>query len=381
MFVIRDWISPEEYEYGSEGGNKFIKTVLAVKSFHTTQLKTVREYLQKTFDQIDCFLMPYPGKSVARNSSYDGRWKDIDEDFVDTMKELFPIILAPGNLTVKEINGVSVKAFELSVYVRQYVDLFKSENMPEAKSIYESTLDKQFEILMSKSVEVYLESISLYQEQIKSKPEVDQLHNISKTVALKFFNEEKKFGSSEDALPYHKELEEKLEKAFKEWKPVTLEFLDKIKNEQSKAEAQNELAKDAEIRDVTAKQKSAIADKKCIELKRQIEQARLDTEESRREAEILKGKLAKAERERQQALLNEQETRRYYEEMKQKADLYEQQLAAERQINAQRVQQRVVVVRKRDGVLQWFTNGVVSFFGFIGKAVKSLFSPFQQRSY
>lgn len=381
MFIIRDWISPEEYEYGFSGGNKFIKTILEVKDFHTTELKTVRQYLQKTFERIDCFLMPYPGKSVARNSSYDGRWKDIDEEFVDTMKELFPIVLAPSNLTVKTINGVAVKAFELSVYVKQYVDLFKSENMPEAKSIYDSTLDKQFQILMSKAVEVYLESISLYQEQIKNKTEVDQLHDISKSVALKYFEEEKKFGKSEDALSYQKELNDKLEKAFNEWKPVTLEFLEKIKNEQGKAEAQHKLANEAEKRDEQAKQESELADKKYIELKKQIAQARYDTEESRREAEIIKQKLAQAERERQDALQNEQQARRYYEEMKQKAEMYEQQLAVERQNNAQRVQQRVVVVRKRDGILQWFARGVSSFFTFITKPIRNLFSPNRRYPY
>lgn len=375
MFIIRDWISPEEYEYGIAGGNKFIKTVLEVRSFHTTELKTVRQYLQKTFETIDCFLMPYPGKSVARNSTYNGRWKDIDEDFLETMKELFPIILAPGNLTIKTINGASIKAFELSVYVKQYVELFKSENMPEAKSIYDSTLDKQYQLLISKAVEVYLESISLYQEKIKSPNEVEQLHNIAKSVALKYFDEEKKFGSSDDAVLYQKELVDKLEKAYNEWKPITLEFLGKIKSEQEKAETQNKLASDAETRNVKAKQESQSADKNYVELKTQITQLRYDTDEARREAEVVKQKFAQAERERQQALDNENEARRHYEEMKQKAEVYENQLAIERQTNAQKVKKRVVAVRQRDGVLQWFGNGVANFFDFISQTVRRLFSP------
>lgn len=378
MFVIRDWTSPEEYDYGFNGGKRFIKSVLTVRDFHTAELKTVREYLQKTFERIDCFLMPYPGKVVARNSSYDGRWQQIDEEFVETMEELFPIILSPNNLTVKTMNGVPIKAFELSVYVKQYVDLFKSENMPEAKSIYDSTLDKQFQILISKCVEVYLESISLYQEQIKNKSEVDQLHDISKSVALKFFENEKKFGSNEDSKLYLKELEEKLEKALNEWKPVTLEFLEKIKDEQSKADKQHQLAEVAHRRDQQAKQESEVADHKYMNLKEEIEQIRYDTAESRREGEILKRKFAQAEREREEAITREKETRQQFEQAKQKADSYEKLLAVERQNNAKNVQKKVVVVRKQYGLLQWMADGFFGFFGFLGDAVKGLFSPSQK---
>ena len=379
--MIRDWISPEEYNYGLQGGNDFIKSFLKIKDFHTNELKTVREYLQKTFETISCFLMPYPGKATARNSSFDGRWSEIDEEFVETMKELFPAILSPANLTVKTINGVPIKAFELSVFIKQYVDLFKSENLPEAKTIYESTLDNQFQILMSKAVEIYLESISLYQENIKDTPEVYQLHNVSKAIALKYFNDEKKFGNKEDATVYETELDEKLEKAFNEWKPVTMEFLEKIRAEQGKADAQKSLANEAGRRDEKAKEEAETADKKYVELQKQIAQARYDSVESRREAELFKVKLAKAERERAEALQKEQETRKYFQEMQKKAEFYEQQMNLERQKAAERVKERVVVVRQRDGIGQWFgeiKSHIFGFFKFVGNAVRKVFGGDQK---
>lgn len=372
MFIIRDWISPEEYNYGLDGGNKFIKMFLRIKDFHTTELKAVRNHMQKTFESIDCFLMPYPGKAAARNSSFDGRWSEIDEEFVDTMKELFPIILAPANLTVKTINGVPIKAFELSVYIRQYVDLFKSENLPEAKTIYESTLDNQFQILMSKSVEAYLESISAFQDHIKDVSEVDQLHNIAKSLALKYFDEEKKFGSREEGEVYHEELEAKLEKALSEWKPVKLEFLEKIKIEQGKADVQNKLAVDAEKRDKNAKHEYVMADQKYNDLQKQIAQAKYDSAESRREAGIVRAKLDQAEKERNQALQKEIETRRYYEEMRQKSEYFQAQLLIEKQNSAKRVNERVVKVRKRDGILQWFADGVFGVFNIFGSIVSAV---------
>lgn len=354
MFLIRDWVSPEEYAYGLEGGNKFIKRFLTVKDFHTTELKTVREYLQNTFESVSCFLMPYPGKSTARNSSFDGRWSAIDEDFVDTLKELMPAILSPANLTVKTVNGSPIKAFELSVYVKQYVDLFKEENLPEAKSIYESTLDNQFQILMSKAVEVYLQSVSLYQDKIHAEVEVDQLHQISKNLALKYFNEEKKFGKAEEGLTYRKQLEDNIEKAGKEWMPITLEFLSKIGQEQEKADKQNTLAASAEKRNKNAVEETRDADTKYHELQAEISQARYDTEESRREAAIIREKLEQAEAHRNIAMQKEQESRAYYEEMKKKAQFYEQQLIAERQKSKLQFDNKVQSVRKHHGILRWF---------------------------
>ncbi|CRK86732.1 CLUMA_CG000565, isoform A [Clunio marinus] len=367
MFIIRDWISPEEYDYGYEGGNNFIKMYLRIKDFHTSELKTVREYLKRTFESITCFLMPYPGKSVARNSSYDGRWSDIDEEFVDVMTELFPILLAPSNLTVKTVNGVPIKAYELLIFIRQYVDMFKSENLPEAKSIFESTLDNQFQILTSKSVEVYLESISTYQDHISNFDEIGKLHEISKAIAMKFFNEEKKFGSNEDGEVYKMQLDNKLEKAFAEWKPITVDFLNKIEEEQSKAREQKKLAGKTEVRVMQSKKEAEIADQKYFELQKMIELVRYDTQESRQEAEIIRKKLDQAKLEREQALVREKEINQQYQELKHKVEIYEQQLYSERRRNSFLLQQRMNVVRKRDGILQWFADGVTAFLGFVKK--------------
>lgn len=364
MFLIRDWVSPEEFDYGLEGGNRFIKRFLAVKDFHTAELKTVREYLQNTFESVSCFLMPYPGKTTVRNSSFDGRWSAIDEEFVDIMKELMPAILSPGNLTIKTVNGSPIKAFELSVYVKQYVDLFKDENLPEAKSIYESTLDNQFQILMSKAVEVYLQSVSLYQDKIQDDSEVDRLHQISKNLALKYFNDEKKFGKAEEGLTYHKQLEGNIEKAGKEWMPITLEFLSKIGQEQAKADKQNKLAVSAEKRNENAREEAKDAGEIYLDLQAKISQARSDTEESRREAAIIRKQLEQAESQRNIAIQKEQEARAYYEEMKKKAEFFEEQLIAERQESKLQFDKKVQTVRENHGIFQWFKMLGVKIFSF-----------------
>lgn len=368
MFLIRDWNQPEEYSYGIEGGNRFLKKFLSIKNFHTAELKQVREYIKDTFEDISCFLMPYPGKAVARNSSFDGRWSEIDEEFVDAMKELLPLILTPEKLIKKSINGVAIKAFEISIYIKQYVDQFKSENLPEAKSIYESTVDNQFQILMSKSVEVYLKMVSDYQDRIKNVSDVDKAHKVAKTLASRFFEDQKKFGNSEEGLIYQKELEEKLEMAFNEWKPARLEFLEKIKDEEAKADEQRVLASVAENRELVARHEARVADKDYLEIQEQIRKARIDTEESRKEIEILKNRLALAERDRQDSLLREQEARKYLAEMKKISEFYEMQISIEKEKADRKINEHVISVRQREGIPSLFSNAankIVDFFASI----------------
>jgi hypothetical protein len=317
--------------------------------------------------------MPYPGKITARNASFDGHWDAIDEDFVNALHELVPTLLAPNNLTIKTVNGVTVKAFELSVYIKQYVNLFKSENLPEAKTIYESTLDNQFQILMSKAVEVYLESIQLYQSKIKNFDEILALHNVSKAISLKYFDEEKKYGNEQETQTYRVELNGKLEKAYDEWKPITRELLNKIKVEQEEAEKHKALAEVAKVKDENAKKELSETDKKYKELQSQLQLARYDSEESRREAAELKRILAKVEQERKQALEREIQTRRQYEEQRQRAYEIENQLVLERQKATHRLQERVVVIRKRDGILQFF-DAVGYVFASISRGIQSALS-------
>lgn len=376
MFIIRDWSSPEEYDFGLDGGKKFIQNYLKIKNFHTPELQAVRTHLQTTFEGISAFLMPYPGKTAARNSTFDGRWSGIDEEFVQTMKELFPTILAPVNLTLKSVNGNPIRAFELAVYIKQYVDLFKSEKLPEAKSIYESTLDNQFQILMSSSVELYLQSISSYQDRIKNKSEILTLHTLAKRLALKYFMDEKKFGKEEEAVVYRQELDAKLEKAYGEWSTTLKDEMEKLSKEQAKTDAQKNLVNQAEDREKSAKRKTEFADQKYLDLQRQIASIKVDNEESRREAERMRKLLQEAEKERQYLMRSEKEAKLQAQQIMMVYQQYQQDLDAKRKQAEQVFRQTIKQTRERDGFSRFFGGifaSIGSFFGAIGDTIGKLF--------
>jgi len=316
--------------------------------------------------------MPHPGKVVARNSSYDGRWGLIDEDFVDVMKELIPILLAPKNLIVKTVNGVTVKAYELAVHIKQYIDLFKSESLPEAKTIYDSTLDSQFNILMSKSVEIYLESIQLFQNNITVESEIEGLHNLSKAISLRYFDDEKKFGNEQEILNFRNDLIKKLEKAYAEWKPITLELLDKIKVEQEEAKKQRNLAEKSKSTGDELKQKADKLEAEYKLMQKKLEAARYDSAESRKEAELIKRRLAQTEREKNEAVEKARLEKQRYEQLFNRVNQLEQQLAYQRESAHKKVNTRVQQIRRSDGILQYFQGVVLSFSSFIQRTAQKI---------
>ncbi|PNI41408.1 ATL2 isoform 11, partial [Pan troglodytes] len=98
MFLIRDWSYPYEHSYGLEGGKQFLEKRLQVKQNQHEELQNVRKHIHNCFSNLGCFLLPHPGLKVATNPSFDGRLKDIDEDFKRELRNLVPLLLAPENL-------------------------------------------------------------------------------------------------------------------------------------------------------------------------------------------------------------------------------------------------------------------------------------------
>lgn len=60
---------------------------------------------------------------------------DIETDFIENLKVLIPLLLAPENLIVKEIGGQRVKAKELVQYFKSYMKIYNSNELPEPKTM------------------------------------------------------------------------------------------------------------------------------------------------------------------------------------------------------------------------------------------------------
>ena len=115
MFLIRDWLFPDEYEYGLKEGKKLLEKKL--KTNGNLQWQRVNEDIRSFFKKVSCFLMPYPGNIVAMNKSFDGRLTSIDDDFLEQLEALMPLLVSPEKLVVKKISGSEVTG-------RQFLEYF-----------------------------------------------------------------------------------------------------------------------------------------------------------------------------------------------------------------------------------------------------------------
>lgn len=65
IFLIRDWSKPYQFDYGMDGGTRYLHHVMNKQG---AMSKPVMERLSNSFETIDCCLLPYPGQAVATST-------------------------------------------------------------------------------------------------------------------------------------------------------------------------------------------------------------------------------------------------------------------------------------------------------------------------
>uniref|UniRef100_A0A8B9GR01 Atlastin GTPase 2 n=1 Tax=Astyanax mexicanus TaxID=7994 RepID=A0A8B9GR01_ASTMX len=217
MFLIRDWSYPYEHEYGLEGGNKFLEKRLQVKQNQHEELQNVRKHIHSCFSNINCFLLPHPGLRVATNPHFDGRLKDIDDDFKKELIHLIPLLLAPENLVEKEIGGSKVTCKDLVQYFKAYMKIYQGEELPHPKSMLQATAEANNLAAVAGAKEIYNKSM----EQVcgGDKPyiapaDLERNHEELKQSSVRQFRSVKKMGGEEFCRRYQEQLETELDEAY-----------------------------------------------------------------------------------------------------------------------------------------------------------------------
>lgn len=214
-FLVRDWMSPYEHAYGYSGGQALLKKRLQTKSNQKKQLQEVRDHIDSCFEKLECFLMPHPGLAVA-DPNFRGRLSDIREEFRMALLELVPSLFDTKNLTPKIINGDKVQAQGLLEYFKQYIDVFNSDDLPEATTLFQATADACMMAALREARGCYeskMES-NIIDDQSVSTAMVQEWHNEAIAAAIEYFKGKKKLGSQENVEnhleSFKKELEARL---------------------------------------------------------------------------------------------------------------------------------------------------------------------------
>lgn len=131
LFILRDWPYPDDIGYGYS--IEFVEKILKLKDTQTPEMHALRRRIRSSFSEIDAFLLPNPGSLVSRGRC--NKLTDIDNEFIEYVKQLVPSLLAPHKLIVKEVNGQKWTPLDFWSYLIEYVKMFNSEDVPELKSM------------------------------------------------------------------------------------------------------------------------------------------------------------------------------------------------------------------------------------------------------
>lgn len=221
QFLVRDWSFPYEAEYGEEGGRKILERRLQISEKQHAELQSLREHIKSCFSEISCFLMPHPGLKVATNPKFDGRLKDIEPDFKESLSQLVPILLAPENLLLKEISGVQVKAKDLVQYFKSYLNLFSGDELPEPKSMLVATAEANNLSAVAAAKETYstlMDSVCGGNQPYLNLNQLEAQHSEFKRQALSQFSGIRKMGGEEFSSSYREKLELDIDEEYDKFK-------------------------------------------------------------------------------------------------------------------------------------------------------------------
>ncbi|KAI4832784.1 hypothetical protein KUCAC02_015732 [Chaenocephalus aceratus] len=217
MFLIRDWSYPYEHPYGLEGGRSFLEKRLQVKQNQHEELQNVRKHIHSCFSNIGCFLLPHPGLKVATNPHFDGRLRDIDDEFKKELVNLVPTLLSPENLVEKEIGGVKITCRDLLQYFKAYMKIYQGEELPHPKSMLQATAEANNLAAVAGAKGLYnkgMEQVCGGDKPYINPAELERWHLEFRQASVKHFRGVKKMGGEEFCRRYQEQLEAELDQTY-----------------------------------------------------------------------------------------------------------------------------------------------------------------------
>jgi len=207
QFLVRDWHYPHDAPFGPEGGQIVLDRLLQTTEEQPEEIRKLREHIVSSFTDIDCFLFPYPGPKVAEDPAFLGSQEDMDPRFSSYLNTFISNSLSPENLVAKQIAGKTVKSREMVDYFQKYLEIFNGDEIPEPKSIFDTTAEVTNLHALNEAKEKYLENMGAVKQNTASQAIVDveliKRHEHCMEDSLQIFSEYSKFGGEALAKHFH----------------------------------------------------------------------------------------------------------------------------------------------------------------------------------
>jgi len=217
QFLVRDWHYPFDAPFGQEGGRVVLDRLLASDDQQPPEVRALREHIASCFTDLACWLLPYPGPRVAEDPAFTGMAADMDPRFAQHLNAFVNATLHPDNLEPKMVGGKVVKSREMVDFFQRYLDIFNGDEVPEPKSIFNTTAEVTNLHALNSARDAYMERM----EEVKSgadralvDKELVAQHQGIMQHSIKLFQEQSKFGGDEFAKHYQDQLEKEIQEKF-----------------------------------------------------------------------------------------------------------------------------------------------------------------------
>lgn len=145
-FILRNWSNIEQFPFGLNVGNQFI-----MKSFDNTFDHKFITNIKSSFENINSFLMPFPGNTIRLKKST-GCWSEMNVEYKKQLQLLIEHILAPERLEIKKVNGIQMTGAQLNVNIKAHFKAIQSKVfIDEYTQVYKQELAKTFEAIHSRN--------------------------------------------------------------------------------------------------------------------------------------------------------------------------------------------------------------------------------------
>jgi hypothetical protein len=181
--------------------------------------------------------MPNPGHEVVDNKSFDGRWAELNKDFVTYLKTLISEEFSPKNLLKKKVFGEDATAQMLYEAIRSFQQILNSPDVPSGRSMYNLFAKNHLDKLLYSLFDGYKKLIEEKAKSVKSVEELNKTHCAIVNDLKKNYDESKKIGNEKLQQNYHKKLMTKIEEFYKTVAQLTALRIEKEELQSNRNEA------------------------------------------------------------------------------------------------------------------------------------------------
>ncbi|PAV88450.1 hypothetical protein WR25_06024 [Diploscapter pachys] len=243
LFLVRDWPNSKQFEYGYEGGKKYLEKLLKTTFMQKKKLKVLRKNIKSSFESLEAFLMPHPGLRIALNNSEKILGK-VEKEFSEQMDILVPSLFEGDSLEAKKIDGKEITCREMVELFKELMKIFNSDDLPEPKTILEATADAvnlAAEQRAREAYDKYMKEVNLgittFTPSLANISTLLSFHQAAETQALRIFSERPKLGEENAAKANKDNLTKYFATRHEEYKRTVQQNI-RIEEEKRKLEAE-----------------------------------------------------------------------------------------------------------------------------------------------